>query len=339
MSMPPLSTRLPEDDTAGEFEPVRAAAAEIAAAAGAELQHRFAAPGQVRFKSRKDADPVTEADEAVERFVRQRVAERFPAHDVLGEEGGGSTHPGEWLWVVDPLDGTANFANGLAVFAVSIGVLHRLRPVAAALYTTFGPEGRPCVLSARLGGGLLCDGELFVQPAAALSKRARLSGVPAGIHRAFALWRLRGQLPGETRSFGSTAAELGLVATGRWQYAVFSSPRLWDVAAGILLVRESGGAVYGDRRGRWQPLERIAPPRGKPLSEWKQAVIAGDAALLGQLTGKVRVRRSPRERAERLFGPECVDRAVSGWDRRGAPAVRRLLRLRSAVARRVGRES
>ncbi len=317
---------------AGEFEAVRAAAAQIALEAGAELQRRFALPVQVRFKSRKDADPVTEADEATERFVRQSVAERFPDHDVLGEEGGGSIQPGAWLWVVDPLDGTANFANGLAVFAVSIGVLHHLRPVAAALYTTFGPEGRPCVLSARLGGGLLCDGEPFDLPAPALSKRARLSGVPAGIQRAFGLWRLRGQLPGETRSFGSTAAELGLVATGRWQYAVFSSPRLWDVAAGILLVREAGGAVFTDRRGRWRPLDRIAPPRGKPLSEWKQALIAGDAALLRELTGKVRVRHAPRERAERLFGAERVARAA-GWARRLAPAARLIRRAGALLPR------
>ncbi|HEY7293896.1 MAG TPA: inositol monophosphatase [Dehalococcoidia bacterium] len=313
---------------------MREAAAQVAAQAGAELQRRFVLPFEVRFKSKKDTDPVTEADEASEAFIRRAVAERFPDHGVLGEEGGGAATAGEWLWVVDPLDGTANFANRLPIFAVSIGVLHRLRPVVAALFTTFGPEGRPCVLSARLGGGLLLDGKPFAQPASTLSQRARLSGVPSGIHRAFALWRLRGQLPGETRSFGSIAAELGLVATGRWQYAVFSSPRLWDIAAGIVLVREAGGAVYGDRRGRWRRLDRIVPPRGKPLSEWKQAVIAGDATLLAQLTGKVRVRRSPRERAERLFGAEHVERALR-WSRRtkpllGAPArLRRWLLARS----------
>lgn len=316
--------------TPAELEAVRAAAAAVAARAGEDLLRRFALPIDVRFKSKKDTDPVTEADEAIERFVRSQVAARFPGHGVLGEEAGGVDQAAEWLWVVDPLDGTANFANGVAIFAVSIGVLHRLRPVVGALFTSFGPAGRPCVLSARHGGGLLLDGEPYQQPERLLTKRARTAGVPAGIHKAFILWRLRGQLPGETRSFGSTAAELGLVATGRWQYAVFSSPRLWDVAAGVVLVREAGGAVFSDRRGRWQPLDRVAPPPGKPLAEWKQALIAGDAALLRELTGKVRVRRSPRERAERLLGSERV-----AWLERTARPIARFAAESRALAHRL----
>ncbi len=321
----PRPSRQPPLPGADELAAVRVAAAEIAGEAGADLLRRFAQPIDVRFKSKKDADPVTEADEATEAFIRNAVARRFPAHGVLGEEGGGGDDAADWLWVVDPLDGTANFANGVAIFAVSIGILYHLRPVAGALFTSFGPFGRPCVLSAQLGGGLLLDGAPFVQPERVLSKRARTAGVPAGIHRAFVLWRLRGQLPGETRSFGSTAAELGLVACGRWQYAVFSSPRLWDVAAGAVLVREGGGVMLTDRRGRWRPLDRVVPPAGKPLSEWKQAVITGDATLLRELTGKVRVRRSLRERAERLIGAErlrAVERVVRPL-RRPASAVRR----------------
>jgi myo-inositol-1(or 4)-monophosphatase len=323
---------------AAELDAVRVAAAEIAAQAGADLLRRFALPVEVRFKSKKDADPVTEADLAIEAFVRGEVAERFPTHGVLGEESGGSDVTAEWLWVVDPLDGTANFANGVAIFAVSIGVLHRLRPVVGALFTSFGPFGKPCVLSARTGAGLLLDGEPFAPPEHVLTKRARTAGVPAGIHRAFILWRLRGQLPGETRSFGSTAAELGLVAAGRWQYAVFSSPRLWDVAAGIVLVHAAGGAVYGDRRGRWQPLDRVTPPPGKPLSEWQQALIAGDAALLRELTGKVRVRRSPRERAERLLGARRVEQIVRAG-RPAGKAVTAARRLASRLRRRGPRSS
>lgn len=332
-SSPPHSAPLPAP---AELDAVRVAAAEIAAQAGADLLRRFALPVDVRFKSKKDADPVTEADLAIEAFVRGEVARRFPTHGVLGEEGGGTNATAEWLWVVDPLDGTANFANGVAIFAVSIGVLHRLRPVVGALFTSFGPFGKPCVLSAGSGGGLLLDGGPFAPPEHVLTKRARTAGVPAGIHRAFILWRLRGQLPGETRSFGSTAAELGLVAAGRWQYAVFSSPRLWDVAAGIVLVRAAGGAVYSDRRGRWQPLDRITPPPGKPLSElseWKQALIAGDAALLRELTGKVRVRRSPRERAERLLGAHRVER-IAGAARPVMGRLNRGRRLLDTLRRR-----
>lgn len=302
-------------------ELIHAAAVEIAREAGAALLAQYAGPLEVRFKSKRETDPVTAADEAIEAHVRRAVAALFPEHGLLGEEGASAAENAEFLWVVDPLDGTANFANGLPLFAVSIAVLHRLEPVVGVLFTTFGPEGRPCLLHARRGGGLLRDGEPYTARTHALSRRARLSGVPAGFHRAFGLWRLRGKLPGETRSLGSIAVELGLVATGQLQYAIFGSPRLWDVAGGVLLVQESGGAVFVDVRRRWRRLRRFEQPAGKPLREWKQAVIAGDARLLAELTGKLRVRRSRLERLERLLGVERAAR-VRRTARMLIPAIR-----------------
>ena len=304
---------------------IETAAVAIARQAGEALLAYYAGPLQVRFKSKQDADPVTEADVAIEALVRREVAARFPDHGVVGEEGADPLTLPPVLWVVDPLDGTANFANALPIFAVSIGVLYRGEPLAAALFTTFGPDGRACVLHARAGGGLKLDGKAYAPRERTLSHRARLAGVPAGFHKTFAMWRLRGKLPGETRSLGSTAAELGLVATGTLQYAVFASPRIWDVAAGVLLVSESGGAVFTDQRRRWQHLSRFEPPPGKPLREWKQAVIAGDARLLYKTVGKVRVRRSPAERARALLGP-------TWWSRLGRPVL--LGRRAAAVASR-----
>lgn len=290
---------------------LRSAAEQIAARGGALLRQFYASPLDVRYKSRKrDRDPVTEADELVEQMVRREVASRFPDHSVLGEEAGGAALDAEYLWVIDPLDGTANFANGLPIFACSVGVLRARRPIVGALYTTFGPHGTPGILSAATGSGLLWDGRPFEREERKLLKRARLAGVPAGFGGRFRHGRfLRRLPPGETRSLGSIAVELGLVATGALQYAVFGGPKLWDVAGGVLLVQESGGLVIARDGKRWPRLDRFEPQRGKTLQDWSLPLVAGDRAALREIAPRLNVRRNPRELAERVIGPERVRRA------------------------------
>ena len=314
--------------TAGVLEAIEAAAVDIARRSGGELLRYFAEPLDVRFKSKRDKDPVTDADEAVERFVRAEVARRFPGHGVLGEEGADADAGSAYLWVVDPLDGTANFANGLPIFAVSIGILYEGEPIVAALYTTFGPDARPCVMHARVGSGLSIDELRWQPPQRNLSGRARLSGVPAGFHHGFRFRLSQGMPPGETRSLGSIAVELGLAASGGLQYALFASPKIWDVAAGVLLVQEAGGSVYTDRNGRWQQLRRFEAPPGRPLREWKQAVVAGDPAALGKIVPRARVRHTPLDILERLAGPVWTARTYN-FVRRTKELLRRFGRLKA----------
>ena len=318
------------DQRAGEsdLDEMEQAAVAIARDASAELWRRFAGPLDVRYKSKRDKDPVTAADEAIEVLVRNAVRDRFPSHGVLGEEGADRAAGAEFVWVVDPVDGTANFANGMSMFAVSIGVLQRGVPVAAALYTAFGPDARPCIMHARRGGGLFIDGRPWSAADRSASGRAGLVGVPAGFHRSFRFRILGGVPPGETRSLGSIAVEMGLAAAGGLQYAIFSSPKVWDVAAGVLLVQEAGKVVYTDRAGTWEILRRFDAPAGRPLRDWKQAVIAGDPGVLGRLIPRTRVRHTPLQVAERVIGP--------GWSARAYRAARRLRPLFRVIGRGLG---
>src|SRR5207244_8303125 len=93
----------------------------------ASWSSRYGGPLDVAYKGKGKADPVTEADRAVEAYLAEAVAARFPHHAVLGEEGKeqGEDPGHEFEWIVDPLDGTLNFINRLPFFAVSIGVLHQ----------------------------------------------------------------------------------------------------------------------------------------------------------------------------------------------------------------------
>ncbi|MBI4575244.1 MAG: inositol monophosphatase, partial [Planctomycetes bacterium] len=104
-----------------------------------------------RLKARRNL--VTEADTASERLIAARIRAAWPDHGLLGEEG--TRHPGggRWTWVVDPLDGTTNFLNGLPLFAVSIALLEEGVPVVGAVFVPWPRASRGRVLHARKGGG------------------------------------------------------------------------------------------------------------------------------------------------------------------------------------------
>src|SRR5690242_14694715 len=159
-------TDLPDDRT---LEQIERTAVEIARLAGAEIVTALGGMLAVKYKSdlaRKEGDelayrdPVSEVDHRVEVLLRARIAERFPSHDIIGEEI--NDRPGdrpyaEYIWAVDPIDGTANFINGFPLFAASIGVLHRGRPVAGAVWCAASHALRAGVYHGHVGGELHFD--------------------------------------------------------------------------------------------------------------------------------------------------------------------------------------
>ncbi|MDI7268538.1 MAG: inositol monophosphatase family protein [Myxococcota bacterium] len=209
----------------------------------------------VEVESKGPADYVTEIDRAAEAAVLEIVRAEWPGHAVLAEERGAQGDArAEYLWIVDPLDGTTNFVRGVPHFAVSIGVRRAgasaeqppgaiehaavLDPLRDELFTTSADEGarlngRPIRVTSRPGldGALLGTGIPF--KAGAIERLDRY------------LATMRALLPGTAgiRRPGSAALDLAYVAAGRfdgfWEFGL--SP--WDVAAGVLLVREAGGIV------------------------------------------------------------------------------------------------
>ena len=157
-------SKLFEDDVlACEIE---AAAVEMAQGAGDILAAHFGRKISIEYKDKEERDPVTEVDKACQDYLVGEINRRFPDHSILGEEqseeeakkakeDAGATDPpcGDFLWVLDPLDGTTNFLNGLPVYAVSVGVLHKGRPLAGALFIPWPKPGGGFVLHCRQGGG------------------------------------------------------------------------------------------------------------------------------------------------------------------------------------------
>jgi hypothetical protein len=152
----------------------------------------------------------------------------------------------------------------------------------------------------------------------------------------FALTGNLAQRSGEARNLGSIVAEIAMVATGGFQYAVFGGPKLWDVAAGALIVREAGGAALTWEGGRWRPIERFRAPRPRPsklkreprqpekpktLRDWSQPVLVAGPGAAGHV-GAGLAPRKPPPRA--LVWAYKQRRAARDWWRKqrgkGSPA-------------------
>lgn len=265
---PPEAVLRQWEETAVEF--ARLAGAEIVASIGRTLSVRYkTGPGQgdeLLFR-----DPVSEVDQRVESLIRTRLAELHPDHGIIGEEmEDHPSAPDSPVWAIDPVDGTTNFVNGLPLFAASIGVLHRGRPVAGAVWCSTSHALRSGVYHAYSGGPLSFDGAVIkVGPNPAV--RRRLSGEPRLDHGTV--------LPWETRKTGSAAIECAFVAAGLLEVARFERPNVWDVAGGLCLVAATGGTAFvlSDQERGWEKFVSFGDdPRG-----WRgQLVIGPEAAVI-----------------------------------------------------------
>jgi myo-inositol-1(or 4)-monophosphatase len=252
--------------------PALVAAAEAAAdAAGAVIRPLFRSALLVEAKG--DASPVTEADRAAERAIRELLTARFPDHGVIGEEFGAERADAEWVWVVDPIDGTRAFVTGRPLFGSLIGLLHRGRPVLglidqpAAGERWIGVAGRKTRFRSPLGGTVGC------RPCARLAE-AELSCTSPDMFRPEerpGFERLRAAARRVT--WGGDCYAYGLLALGLLDVVAESTMQPWDWAALVPVVEGAGGRVTG-----WN---------GRPLTlESDGRVLAvGDPALLPEAVG------------------------------------------------------
>ena len=225
-------------------------ARELALRAGGVQRSRYETHLTIESKS-ASIDLVTEVDRACEALIVSAIREEFPADAILAEEGGVGAAPGaEFCWVVDPLDGTTNFAHGFPRFCVSIGIERRDERVIGVVYDPLLDERFEAV---RGGGAWLGPRRLAVSRESEFGRGLFATGFPYDVHEsdddnleAFAkvVKSARG-----IRSDGSAALDLCYVAAGRvdgyWERKLHA----WDVAAGILIVEEAGGRVSDESGG------------------------------------------------------------------------------------------
>ena len=290
------------------LEEIEAQAVYFAQEAGQILLEQFRKPLEVRFKGKNKSDPVTAADHLSEEYLKKAITGKFPRHGILSEEGGvlcQSDSP--FIWVIDPLDGTSNFMNGLPLFAVSIGVLWKGQPVAGSIYVPVSHRTTEGVYHTCLGKGAFFNDER-IQVATESSGRP-LMEIPAQFGGQFRLSGESGKEPHEARNLGSIALELALTACGVFQYALFTSPKLWDIAAGVLLVKEAGGLVFtrGRREKRWLPLERFQMAKDNDLRRWSSPLVVGAPDTASKVVRDIRIHHSPLSWFTVLLGHRGID--------------------------------
>jgi myo-inositol-1(or 4)-monophosphatase len=221
----------------------RRVAIDAARAAGDLLQAELRAAHRVAFKG-QTINLVTEMDERAEELIVGRIASAFPDDTILAEERGAAPGRSGRRWIVDPLDGTTNYAHGLPVYSVSIALEVDRRIVLGVAYN---PSAGELYVAERGQGATVNDERLAVSTTASLESSLLATGFPYNIretpdtnlteYAAFAL-RCRG-----VRRFGSAVLDLAWVAAGRFDG--FWELRLgaWDVAAAGLFVEEAGGRI------------------------------------------------------------------------------------------------
>ena len=242
-------------------------ASQLARQAG-QLAHSAFGASTATLKGRHDI--VTEMDREVERFIRSEILKRYPDEGVIGEEEGGQNHAGDRVWIVDPIDGTANYARGIPHYCVSIGWLERGVPSVGVIYA-------PCedsLHAAEAGHGAWLNGQrLAVSACAELDAATVECGWSTRLSNDAYVELVRRVFDAGCvmRRAGSGALGLADVAAGRIECYCELHINAWDVAAGIVLIREAGGRTNdfftGDALAKGNPVIAANPQLFEMLAD------------------------------------------------------------------------
>ncbi len=221
---------------------IKEAAIYIARKAGELLRENLGRVESIEYKGAVDL--VTDVDRKSETLIVDFIRERFPDHDILTEEGQDKTEGSSYRWIIDPLDGTTNYAHGYPVFCVSIGFEEEgeLR-----LGVVYDPMLEELFVAEKDGGAYLNDRRIGVSATPTLDRSLLATGFPYDLRTSrennldhFSNFALRAQA---IRRAGSAALDMCYVGCGRFDGFWELKLKPWDVAAGSLVVREAGGRL------------------------------------------------------------------------------------------------
>jgi len=243
---------------------IKKTAVETALEAGALLKKRLGSPGRVDFKG--EVNIVTEMDRKSEEFIVGRIRRDFPDHGIIAEESDELTARGGYRWIIDPLDGTTNYAHGNPVFCVSIAFEDHGEVTLGVVYNPMLDE---LFIADKHGGATLNNKNIKVSETASLDKSLLATGFPYDLRTSgqnnfdhFRAFSVKAQA---IRRAGSAALDLSYVACGRFDgfWEMKLSP--WDTAAAALIVEEAGG--------------RVTDFGGKAFSNFKPRCLASNGSI------------------------------------------------------------
>jgi myo-inositol-1(or 4)-monophosphatase len=241
-------------------------AIDVAREAGGLLVQRL---GTAKVTNKSDIDLVTEADVASENLIIERIRSYYPQHGILAEESGEAVVVGgkrsDWKWIIDPLDGTTNYAHGYPCFCVSIALEHK---GVIEIGVVYDPTRDEMFAAERGSGATLNDRKIRVSSVEGLNNAMLCTGFPYNVRerpnfaRDFTNFTMAAQA---VRRDGSAAIDLAYVACGRFDGFWEDGLSPWDIAAGALLIEEARGKVTNFENG--------------PMSIYNQKVLASNGLV------------------------------------------------------------
>jgi myo-inositol-1(or 4)-monophosphatase len=241
-------------------------AIDVAREAGGLLVQRL---GTAKVTNKSDIDLVTEADVASENLIIERIRSYYPQHGILAEESGEAVVVGgkrsDWKWIIDPLDGTTNYAHGYPCFCVSIALEHK---GVIEIGVVYDPTRDEMFAAERGSGATLNDRKIRVSSVEGLNNAMLCTGFPYNVRerpnfaRDFTNFTMTAQA---VRRDGSAAIDLAYVACGRFDGFWEDGLSPWDIAAGALLIEEARGKVTNFENG--------------PMSIYNQKVLASNGLV------------------------------------------------------------
>ncbi|MDP2922639.1 MAG: inositol monophosphatase [Candidatus Omnitrophota bacterium] len=215
-----------------------------------------------KIESKGDRNLATNLDKEAEKMIVDKVKAKFPSHGILAEEGGGTGLDRDYIWIIDPLDGTHNFIRGIDIFGVSIGVMHKGIFVAGVIYM---PVEKELYVGEKGNGAYKNDKKISVSTTNNL-KDCSISFDSSIRYSSEVMLKTLGDLAKEVfniRMLGSSVRVLSYVAEGKLDFAVEFYDRPWDFAGGVCIIEEAGG--------------KLTDLRGNPLTHKTIGYIASNA--------------------------------------------------------------
>ncbi len=215
----------------------------IALEAGELIRSYFGKKFEVEYKT-NESNLVTEVDKASEKLITEFINKKYPSHNILAEEGSSVNKNGEYTWVVDPIDGTTNFAHGLPIFSVSIGVQKNDETILGVVYDVM----MDVIYSAEKGSGAFAnEKQMFVSNNSNLKHAVLVTGFPYDISEnpdnALEKFVALTKASRGMRRLGSAAIDFCYVAKGVFDGFWEVSLHPWDICGGKLIAEEAGGLV------------------------------------------------------------------------------------------------
>jgi myo-inositol-1(or 4)-monophosphatase len=247
-------------------------AIKTALEAGNYLKMNVGKIKQIEHKGGHATNLVTEIDKKSEEIIIGRIKQHYPSHDFLGEESGYAEISSEYRWIIDPLDGTTNYAHGLPIFSVTIGLEYKSEIILGVVYN---PSLNELFTAEKGKGAWLNKKRIEVSKTAKLIESLVVTGFPYTINENpepevthFRNFIVESQA---VRRLGSAALDLAYVACGRFDGFWEGTLNAWDMAAGVLLVTEAGG--------KWTDYQ------GKPSSVYNTQVLTTNGLIHNEMLG------------------------------------------------------